>query len=51
MPKWMAPPLWRVLLDRLGRSTRAISLPAAATSPAAVKRLMRLCDPPSVRVE
>jgi hypothetical protein len=42
-PKCIAPPLWLVALLRLLRSKSTTSLPATATSPFAVKRLMRLC--------
>src|SRR5262249_22425931 len=41
-PKWRAPPLWLVALLRLSRSRMTTSLPGAATSPLAVKRLTRL---------
>jgi hypothetical protein len=41
-PKCIAPPLWLVALLRLLRSKSTTSLPAAATSPFAVKRLTRL---------
>ena len=41
-PKASAPPLWFVALLRLSRSRITTSLPGWATSPFAVKRLMRL---------
>ena len=41
-PKWSAPPLWFGAVESGGRSKMTCSLPATATSPDAVKRLMRL---------
>ena len=49
-PKWSAPPLWLVADESEGRSTSTTSLPARATSPEAVKRLIRLCLLPCVAV-
>ena len=40
-PKFIAPPLWLVAL-RFSRSISTTSLPAATTSPLAVRRLIRL---------
>ena len=44
-----APPLWLVAPDSAGRLTMLQLAACAATSPLAVKRLMRLCVPPDVR--
>ena len=41
-PKWSAPPLWFVALERFSSSRITTSLPGATTSPIAVKRLTRL---------